>query len=78
MSDYDLKVGQSGKIVKINVEGSAAVRLESLGITTGKRVTALAFSLFKSSVMIGCGSVRRGRRKNFAKIIAGEPGILLE
>ena len=69
MSVYDLKAGQSARIVKIKIEGGAAARLNSLGITTGKRVTALAFSLFKSSVLIGCGAVRLGIRKSLAKQI---------
>lgn len=72
MSVYDLKMGQSGKISAIRVEGSAAARLSSLGITVGRRVTALAFSLFKSSVLIGCGSVRLGLRKSLAGLIEVE------
>lgn len=72
MSVYDLKTGQSGKISAIRVEGSAAARLSSLGITVGRRVTALAFSLFKSSVLIGCGSVRLGLRKSLAGLIEVE------
>lgn len=72
MSVYDLKAGQSARIVKIKIEGGAAARLASLGITTGKRVTALAFSLFKSSVLIGCGAVRLGVRKSLAVLIEVE------
>ena len=69
MSVFDLKAGHSARIVKINLEGGAAARLTSLGITTGKRVTALAFSLFKSSILIGCGAVRLGIRKSLARQI---------
>ena len=69
MSVYDLKVGQEGTIVKINFSGGAAARLTSLGITCGKRIEVLAFSLFKSSVLIGCGAIRLGIRKNLAKLI---------
>lgn len=72
MSVYNLKAGQSGTIIKINAEGGAAARLQSLGITVGKRVTALAFSLFRSSVLIGCGAVRLGLRKNLAVLIEVE------
>ena len=46
MSVYQLKAGESGDIVKIDLSGGAAARLASLGITVGKRVTVLAFSLF--------------------------------
>ena len=69
MNVFDLKKGESAQIVSSAVTGSAAARLSSLGITTGKRVTALAFSLFKSSVLIGCGAVRVGVRKSIAKKI---------
>lgn len=72
MSVYNLKAGQSGTIIKINAESGAAARLQSLGITVGKRVTALAFSLFRSSVLIGCGAVRLGLRKNLAVLIEVE------
>ena len=69
MSVYQLKAGESGEIVKIDSSGGAAARLASLGITVGKRVTVLAFSLFKSSVMIGCGAVRLGMRASLAGLI---------
>ena len=69
MNLFDLKAAQEAEVLKINLSGGAAERLSSLGITAGKRVTVLAFSLFKSSVLIGCGSVRVGVRKNMAKSI---------
>ena len=69
MSVYQLKAGESGEIVKIDISGGAAARLASLGITVGKRVTVLAFSLFKSSVLISCAAVRVGVRKALAKKI---------
>ncbi len=72
MNVYGLKVGESGKITKINLSGSAATRLNSLGITVGKKVTALSFSLFKSSILIGCGAVRLGIRKATASLIEVE------
>lgn len=72
MSVYQLKAGESGEIVKIDISGGAAARLASLGIAVGKRVTVLAFSLFKSSVLIGCGAVRLGVRKSLAKLIEVE------
>ncbi|MDE6104683.1 MAG: ferrous iron transport protein A [Clostridia bacterium] len=63
---YALKQSECGKITKIDVTGNAAVRLSSLGITVGKKITVLSFSLFKSSVLIGCGAVRLGLRKSLA------------
>lgn len=69
MSVYDLKAGEEGIILSINFAGGAAARLNSLSITCGKRVSVLAFSLFKSSVLIGCGAVRLGIRKSLAKLI---------
>lgn len=72
MSVFDLKVGESAKIIKCGAEGGAATRLSSLGITVGKRITVLAYSLFKSSVLIGCGAVRLGIRKSLAALIEVE------
>ncbi|MDE7181990.1 MAG: ferrous iron transport protein A [Clostridia bacterium] len=69
---YALKQGECGKITKIDVTGNAAVRLSSLGITVGKKITVLSFSLFKSSVLIGCGAVRLGLRKSLATKIEVE------
>ena len=69
MTVYDLKAGESAEITKINATGGAAERLNSLGVVCGKRVTALAFSLFKSSVLIGCGAVRVGLRKALSQQI---------
>ncbi len=72
MSVYDLKAGERAKIVRIEVSGSGAARLQSLGITVGKKVTVLAFSLFKTGVLIGCGAVRVGVRREIAKLIGVE------
>ena len=72
MKVYDLKTGETGKITAIFVTGVAAARLNSLGITAGKKVTALSFSLFKSSILIGCGAVRLGIRKSVAALIEVE------
>lgn len=69
MNVYDLNVGGQAEIVSMNFTGGAAARLSSLGITTGKRITVLAFSLFKSSVLIGCGAVRLSLRKGAAQRI---------
>ena len=66
MSVYDLKEGESGKITNFPISGGAAARLNSMGITAGKRVTVLAFSLFRSGVLISCGAVRLGLRKSLA------------
>lgn len=63
MNIYDLKVGECGKITKITTSGSAAIRLNFLGICTGKKIKLLSYSLFKSSVLISCGTVRVGMRK---------------
>ncbi len=72
MSVYDLKAGERAKIVSIEVSGSGAARLQSLGINVGKKVTVLAFSLFKTGVLIGCGAVRVGVRRDIAKLIGVE------
>ena len=72
MSVFDLKKGESGIIKNCNFSGGAAARLNSLGITVGKQITVLSFSLFKSSVLIGCGAVRLGLMAALAKCIEVE------
>ena len=72
MSVFDLKRGDSGIIKSCNLTGSVFSRLSSLGIAVGKKVTVLSFSLFKSSVLIGCGAVRLGIRAALAKNIEVE------
>lgn len=72
MSVFDLSVGEKAKIIKISAEGAAAARLNSLGFSAGKEITVLSFSLFKSSVLLGCGAVRLGVRKNTAALIEVE------
>ena len=69
MSVYDLKMGECGKITKINLGGGARARLTALGIKVGETVEVLSFSLFKSSVLISCAAVRVGLRKSIAKNI---------
>ena len=69
---YALKRGESGKIIKLGADGNAAARLQSLGITAGKTVTVLAYSLFRSSVLISCGAVRVGIRAALARRVEVE------
>lgn len=69
MSVYELKTGEKGKIISVMAEGAAGTRLSSLGIVKGKEVTALSFSLFKSSILIECDAVRLGLRKAVALLI---------
>ena len=72
MSVFDLSKGDSGVIKSCNLTGSTLARLVSLGITAGKKVTVLSFSLFKGSVLIGCGAVRLGLRASVARNIEVE------
>ena len=72
MSVFDLSVGDSGIIKCCNLSGSAATRLNSLGISVGKKITVLSYSLFRGSVLIGCGAVRLGIRASLAKKIEVE------
>ena len=72
MSVFDLKKDESGIIKNCNLSGSSLSRLSSLGITAGKKITVISFSLFKSSVLIGCGAVRLGLRAALAKCIEVE------
>ncbi len=72
MTAFDLSVGESAAVAKLNISGSAKERLVSLGIAGGADITLLGFSLFKSSVLISCGAVRVAMRKNLAKKIEVE------
>lgn len=70
MSIFDLKAGESGVISEIKLPANAMARLSSLGFSRGKKVTVLAFSLFKSAVLVSCGAVRVGMRAQTAKNIS--------
>lgn len=69
MSVFDLKAGEIAEISRIDIEGGARARLDALGIKVGEKVEVIAFSLFKSSVLISCAAVRVGVRKALAKKI---------
>lgn len=69
MSVYDLKQGERAQIISVNASGSALTRLSSLGICTGRQITVISISLFKSSILIACGGVRLGLRKAVAQKI---------
>lgn len=75
MSVFDLKQGETANITAVNVTGGALTRLNSLGISAGKQVTVISFSLFKSSVLLVCGGVRLGVRKAMAKSIEVSPCV---
>lgn len=66
MSVFDLRAGQRAVIGKVTATGAAADRLSALGLVAGAEVTALGFSLFKSSVLIGVGQTRVALRKAVA------------
>ena len=69
MSVFDLKAGECARITDIALEGGARSRLDALGIKVGEKGEGIAFSLFKSSVLISCAAVRVGVRKALAKKI---------
>ena len=69
MSVFDLKAGECARITDIALEGGARSRLDALGIKVGEKVEVIAFSLFKSSVLISCAAVRVGVRKAHEKKI---------
>lgn len=73
MSVFDLKKGERAKIISVAVDGSAGERLSSLGITAGREITVLAFSLFSGSLLIACGASRVAMRKSIAQRIEVEP-----
>ncbi len=72
MSVFDLKKGESGKIVRLKARGAVAARLAALGFSCGKVVTALSFSLFNSSILVGIGPSRVALRAAVARGIEVE------
>ena len=72
MTVFDLSAGESAKITAVGVSGAAAQRLVSLGVVRGATVRALAFSLFKSSVLISVPPVRVALRRAVASQIEVE------
>ncbi|MCD8040102.1 MAG: FeoA domain-containing protein [Clostridia bacterium] len=66
MTVYDLQKGQSATVIKIEADGKACARLAACGFTAGSKITVLGYSLFKSSVLLGCRSVRLAVRKSIA------------
>ena len=69
MSVYDLKKGESGEIISVDVQGAAGERLASLGVVKGAAVVCLDFSMFKCSGLISVGANRIGLRKAIASKI---------
>ena len=67
MTVFDLKKGDEAKVIKINLSGSAAARLNALGLKKGTQVRILSFSLFKSAVLLSFGAARLGIRKPIAE-----------
>lgn len=72
MSVFDLKIGESGRVTTVNVDGAAGERLASLGVKKGQIITAVAFSVFRGSVLITIGYNRLAVRKSVAQRIEVE------
>lgn len=66
MRVFDLNMGDTATITKIDLSGSARERLYALGIKEGETLEVISFSLLKSSVLISCNAVRVGLRKSLA------------
>ena len=64
-----MKIGESGEITAVLVDGAAGERLASLGVVKGAEVTCLSFSMFKGSVLIAVGGNRIALRKSIASRI---------
>ena len=73
MKVFDLEMGQTAKITRIDLDGSALERLNSLGVAVGGKIEVISFSLLKSSVLISCGAVRVWLRKSLAQKIEVAP-----
>lgn len=72
MSVFDLRIGGEGVISSVAVEGTAGERLQSLGVVRGARITCIAFSMFRGSVLIAVGGNRIAIRKEVADKISIE------
>ncbi len=72
MGVFNLKKGQSAKIVRVAVVGAAGQRLKSLGVIKGALITVVGYSLFNGSVLIVCGFNRVALRKSVAERIEVE------
>lgn len=66
MTVFQLKAGERARITSVGVGGAAAERLRALGIVRGAYITVLAFSLFRSSVLVGAGYARVSMRRETA------------
>lgn len=69
MTAYELKRGDIATITDIQVAGAAGERLYSLGFVRGAKIVALGWSLFRSSVLLGCGAVRLAVGRDIASAI---------
>ncbi len=69
MTVFDLKRGERATVNGVGAEGGALSRLTALGFIKGAQIEVLAFSLFKSSILVSCASVRVSMRKSVAKRI---------
>lgn len=67
MNLSDLKVGERGLVMKVNVPPDLRERLRSLGVGAGRTVRVLRYSLFKSSIMIETTESIIGLRREIAK-----------
>ncbi|MCM1438154.1 MAG: ferrous iron transport protein A [Roseburia sp.] len=73
MSVFDLKKGESAVVKTVAVDGAAGERLASLGVKSGQKVTVVAYSLFRGSVLILIGYNRLAIRKSVAGRIEVSP-----
>lgn len=60
-------------MVSVNAEGGALARLNALGIMNGARLEVLAFSLFRTSILVSCSAVRVSMRRTVAEKIEVKP-----
>lgn len=66
MSVFDIKRGETKRIVSVGADGAAGERLSALGFKKGQTVTLLAFSLFSGSVLVAVGYNRVALRRAVA------------
>lgn len=72
MSLWDLKLGTTAKIKKINADAMLKKRLIALGIAKNRQITVLEESIGRQNMKISVGSSEIALRKNEAQLIEME------
>jgi Fe2+ transport system protein FeoA len=67
MDLFELRVGESGRVLSVNAPPALRERLCALGVGVGKKVCVLRYSLLKSSLMVETEETVLALRREIAK-----------